>query len=323
MMLPRRRFLRLAASAAVLPALSWVANAQAYPARPLRMIVAFPAGNASDIVARLMAQSLSDRLGQPVIVENRPGAGGTIGTEAVVRAAPDGYTLTMEVVTSNAINAAVYPNLTFNFVRDIAPVASIGNAAYVMVINPSVPAKTLPEFIAYAKANPGKINVASTGSGTPTHVFSELFKAMAGIDMVHVPYRGSFMTDLLSGQVQVVFGPMSQSIEYVRAGRLRALAVTTAARQAALPDIPTIAEFLPGYEASAWYGIGVPKGTPTEIIDRLNREINAALAESKMKARLIEIAVPTPMTVADFATFTAAETEKWGKVIRAANIKPN
>jgi len=322
MTLPRRAFLRLA-TAALLPVLPRIASAESYPSRPVRLIVPFPAGNASDVVARLVAQALSERLGQSVIVENRPGAGGTIGTEAVVRAAPDGYTLAMEVVTSNAINAAVYTNLTFDFVRDIAPVASIGSAPYIVVVNPSVPAKTIPEFIAYAKANPGKINMASTGSGTPTHVFGELFKTMTGIDMVHVPYRGSFMTDLLSGQVQVVFGPMSQSIEYIRAGKLHGLAVTTAARQAALPDVPAVSEFVPGYEARAWYGIGAPRNTPAEIVERLNKEINAGLADPKIQARLADLAAAMPMTTADFAAFTAAESQKWAAVVRAANIKAN
>jgi tripartite-type tricarboxylate transporter receptor subunit TctC len=321
MKLSRRRFLRLAVGAAALPAASRIAWAQAYPARPVRIIVPYPAGNASDIVARLTAQSLSERLGQPFIVENRPGAGGTIGTEVVVKAPPDGYTLLLEVVTSNAINAALYPNLSYNFIRDIAPVASIGSGAYAMVVNPSVPANTVPDFIAYAKTNPGKINMASAGNGTPTHVFGELFKTMAGVDLLHVPYRGSFMADLLGAQVQVVFGPISQSIEHIRTGKLRALAVTTATRQAALPDVPTMAEFLAGYEAGVRYGIGAPRGTSTRIIDRLNREIDAALADPRMKARLADIAVPMPMTPAEFATFIADETEKWAKVIRAADIK--
>jgi len=260
--LPRRKFLYLAAGAAALPALSWHARADTYPSRPVRLIVGFPAGNASDIVTRLMAQSLSERLGQQFIVENRPGASGNIGTEVVVRAPPDGYTLLMTVVTGNAINATLYPNLNFNFIRDIAPVASIGGGAYVMVVNPSVPAKTVPEFIAYAKANPGKINYASAGIGGPTHIFGELFTMMAGVDLLHVPYRGSFLPDLLGGQVQAVFGPISQLIEHIRSGKLRALAVTTATRQAALPDIPTVAEFLPSYEGSVWYGVGAPKTSP-------------------------------------------------------------
>jgi tripartite-type tricarboxylate transporter receptor subunit TctC len=323
MKLPRRKFLHLAAAAAALPAFSRIVRAQTYPARPVRIILGFPAGNASDIVARLMAQSLSERLGQQVIVDNRPGASSNIGTEVVVRAPPDGYTLLMEVVTANVINATLYANLNFNFIRDIAPVASIGEGSYVMVVNPSIPAKTVPEFIAYAKANPGKINYASTGSGGATHVFGELFKMMAGVDLLHVPYRGSFMPDLLSGQVQVVFGPISQLIEYIRTGKLRALAVTTAKRQATLPDIPTVAEFVPGYEASVWYGIGAPKNTPTEIIEKLNMEIDAALADPTMRARFAELAcTPIPMTSAEFGKLIVDEAEKWGNVIRSAGIKP-
>lgn len=322
MKFPRRRFLYLGASAAALPAALRVARAQTYPTRPVRIILGFAAGNASDIIARLLAQSLSERLGQQFIVENRPGASSNIGTEAVVRAAPDGYTLLMEVMTSNAINATLYDNLNFNFIRDIAPVASIGVGSYVMVVNPSVPAKTVPEFIAYAKANPGKINYASTGSGGATHIFGELFKMMAGVDLLHVPYRGSFMPDLLGGQVQVVFGPISQLIEHIRTGKLRALAVTTAMRQPALPDIPTMAETVPGYEASVWYGVGAPKNTPAEIIEKLNTEIDAVLADAAMKARFAELAcTPRPMTAAEFGKLIADETEKWGKVIRESNIK--
>ena len=324
MKFPRRQFLHLVAGAAALPAVSRLAWAQAYPARPVRIIVGFPAGNASDIIVRLMAQSLSERLGQQFVVENRPGAGSTIGTEVVVRAPPDGYTLLMEVMTVNAINATYYANLNYNFIRDIAPVANIVSGPFVMVVNLSVPAKTLPEFIAYAKANPGKINMASAGNGTSTHLFGELFKVMAGVDLLHVPYRGSFLPDLLGGQVQVVFGPISQFVELLRTGKLRALAVTTATRQAILPDIPTVAEFVSGYEASAWYGIGAPKNTPTEIIDRLNKEVNAALADPKMTARLAEIGViPMPMTPTEFGKLIADETEKWGKVVRAADIKPD
>ena len=286
------------------------------------MIVAFPAGNASDVFARLMAQSLSQRLGQQFFVENRPGAGGSLGTEVVVRAPPDGYTLLMSVVTSNAINATYYANLNYNFVRDIAPVASIGGGSYVMAVNPSIAAKTLPEFIAYAKANPGKINMASTGNGTPTHVFGELFKMMAGVDLLHVPYSGSFLPDLLGGQVQVVFGPMAQLVELIQAGKLRAIAVTSAAGHATLPDIPTVAEFVPGYEASVRYGICAPRNTPAEIIEKLNKEINEGLADPKMKARLADLGtVPMPMTSAEFGTFIADETEKWAKVIRMAHIK--
>jgi tripartite-type tricarboxylate transporter receptor subunit TctC len=323
MKLPRRRFLHLAAGAAALPAASRVVWAQTYPSRPVRIIVGFPAGNASDIIARLIAQSLSERLSQQFIVENRPGAAGNIGTEVVVRAPPDGYTLLMEVVTSNAINATLYPSLNFNFVRDIAPVASIGSGPYVMVVNPAVPARTIAEFIAYSKAHPGKINMASAGTGTGTHVIGEMFKMMAGVDLLHVPYRGSFITDLLSGQVQVVFGPITQLIEYIRTGKLRALAVTTATRQAMLPDSPTLGEFVPGYEASVWYGFGAPKNTPTEIIDRLNQEINAALADPKMKARLADLGdTVLSGSPADFGKLIAEDIEKWAKVIRTANIKP-
>jgi tripartite-type tricarboxylate transporter receptor subunit TctC len=322
MKLPRREFLHLAGGATALPAVSRVAWAVTYPTRSVHMIVGFPAGNASDIVARLVAQSLSERLGQQFVVENRPGASGNIGTEVVVRAPPDGYILLMTVVTSSAINAALYPNLNFNFIRDIAPIASIGDGSYVMVVNPSVPAKTVPEFIAYAKTNPGKLNYASAGGGGATHVFGELFKMMAGIDLLHVPYRGSFMPDLLGGQVQVVFGPISQLIEHTRTSKLRALAVTTATRQAALPDIPTVGEFVPGYEARVWYGVGAPKNTSTEIIEKLNMTINAVLAEPTMRARFAELAcTPMPMTSAEFGKLIADETEKWGKVIRAANIK--
>ena len=303
--------------------MSRIAGAQTYPARPVRIILGFPAGNASDIVARLMAQSLSERLGQQFIVENRPGASSNIGTEAVVNANPDGYTLLMEVVTANVINAKLYPDPKFSFDRDIAPVASIGEGAYVMVVNPSISAKAVPEFIAYAKANPGKINMASAGIGTATHVFGELFMMMAGIDLLHVPYRGSFMPDLLSGQVQVVFGPISQLIEHIRTGKLRALGVTTAKRQATLPDVPTVAEFVPGYEASVWYGIGAPKKTPTEIIEKLNIEIDAALADPTMKARFAELAcTPKSMKSAEFGKLIVDETEKWGNVIRSAGIKP-
>jgi tripartite-type tricarboxylate transporter receptor subunit TctC len=324
MKLPRRTFLRIAGGAAALPSISRIARAQTYPSRPIRIILGFPAGNASDIVARLMAQSLSERLGQQVIVDNRPGASSNIGTEVAVRAPPDGYTLLMEVVTANVINATLYANLNFNFIRDIAPIASIGEGSYVMVVNPSIPAKTVPEFIAYAKANPGKINYASSGSGGATHVFGELFKMMTGVDLLHVPYRGSFMPDLLSGQVQVVFGPISQLIEHIRTGQLRALAVTTGKRQATLPDIPTVAEFVPGYEASVWQGIGAPRNTPIEIIDRLNKEIKAGLADPRMKGQLADLGGGTVLSgsPADFGKLVADETEKWGKVIRAENIKP-
>jgi tripartite-type tricarboxylate transporter receptor subunit TctC len=322
MKLPRRKFLRLAAGAAALPGLPRLASADTYPSRPVHMIVGFPASNASDIIARLIAQSLSDRLGQQFIVDNRPGAGSNIGTEMVVRAAPDGYTLLL-VAPSAAINATIYPNLNFNFIRDVALVGSIGNSAFVMMVNPAVPAKTVPEFIAYAKANPGKINMASAGNGTATHVFGELFKIMAGVDLVHVPYRGSFLPDLLGGQVQVAFGPIAQSVELIRTGKLRALAVTTASRSAALPDIPTVGEFVSGYDASAWYGVGAPKNTPAEIVGKLNNELNAVLADPRIKERFADLGlIAMPMTPAEFGKLIADETEKWGRVVRAANIKP-
>jgi tripartite-type tricarboxylate transporter receptor subunit TctC len=321
MKLPRRTFLHLAAGAAALPATSRFAWALAYPTRPVRIIVPFPAGQATDTIARLMGQSLLERLGQPFVIENRTGAGGNIGTENVVRATPDGYTLLL-VGLSNAMNATLYKKLNFNFIRDIAPVASIGDAPYVMVINPSVPAKTVPEFIAYAKANPSKINMASSGSGSASHVFGERFKMMTGINLVHVPYRGGFVPDLLSGQVQVVFCTISTSIQYIRGGMLRALAVTTATRSDVLPDIPTLAEFVPGYDASYWYGVGAPKDTPAEVIDKLNNEINAVAADHLIKARLAGLGVdPMSTTSAAFGKLIADETEKWGNVIRALNIK--
>jgi tripartite-type tricarboxylate transporter receptor subunit TctC len=321
MKLARRSFLHLATGAAVLPAFARIAGAQTYPSRPARIIVGFPASNASDVVARLAGQALSERLGQQFVIENRPGAGGNIGTEVVVNAPSDGYTL-LSLSPSTTINATLYDNLNFNFLRDIAPVAGVALAPYVMVLSPSLPAKTVPEFIAYAKANPGKINMASAGNGSLSHMCGELFKGMAGVNMVHVPYRGSFLPDLLGGQVQVVFSPISQSIGYIRAGQLRALAITTATRQAVLPDIPPMGDFVPGYEASGWYGIGAPRNTSVEITDRLSKEINAALGDPKITAQLADIgAVPMPMTPAEFGKFLTAETEKWGKVIHAANIK--
>jgi tripartite-type tricarboxylate transporter receptor subunit TctC len=323
MKLPRRNFLHLAAGAAALPALSRFAQAQAYPSRPVRWIVGFAPGGSGDILARLLGQWLSERLGQPFVVENRPGANGNIGTEAVVRASPDGYTLLM-VGGWNAINATLYDKLSFNFSRDIAPVAGIVRALNVMVINPSFPAKSVPEFIAYAKANPGKISMASAGIGSGPHLYGELLKIMAGVEMVHVPYRsgGPALTDLLGGQVQVYFASTVASIEYIRAGRLRALAVTTAMRSDALPGIPTMGEFVPGYEASTWYGVGAPKATPAEIVDKLNKEINAGLADPKMQARLADFGgTPLVVSPADFGKHIAEETEKWGKVIRALNIK--
>ena len=321
MKLPRRKFLHLAAGAASISAVSRIAAAQAYPSRLVRIIVPFPAGQATDTIARLMGQSLSERLGQPFVIENRTGAGGNIGTESVVRAAPDGYTLLL-VGLSNAMNTTLYNKLNFNFIREIAPVASIGGAPYVMVVNSSVPAKTVPEFIAYAKANPSKINMGSSGSGSVSHIFGERFKMMTGVNLVHVPYRGGYVPDLLSGQVQVVFGTISSCIQYIRGGMLRALAVTTLTRSDVLPEIPTLAEFVPGYEASQWYGIGAPKDTPAEVIDKLNTEINAVTAHPLIKARLAGLGVdPMSMTSAAFGTFIADEAERWGKVIRTADIK--
>ena len=309
----------------MLPAASRGAWAQSYPTKPVRWIVPFPPGGGTDIVARLIGQWLSDRIGQPFIIENRPGAGTNIGTEAVVRAPPDGYTLLL-VASANAINATLYDKLSFNFVRDIVPVASLIRQPLVMLMNPSLPVKTVPEFIAYAKANPGKINMASAGNGTSQHVSGELFKIMAGIDMVHVPYRGTApaLTDLLGGQVQVYFATPGPSIEYVRVGKLRALAVTTAERSETLPDLPTVGDFLPGFEASLVYGLGAPKNTPAEIVGKLNNEVNAALTDPKIKARLADLdAMPLALSPADFGKLMADETEKWGKVIRAGNIKPD
>jgi tripartite-type tricarboxylate transporter receptor subunit TctC len=324
MKLPRRNFLHLAAGAAALPALSRFAVAQAYPARPVRIIVGFAPGGTTDIGARLIGQWLSERLGQPFVIENRPGASTTIGTEVVVRAPADGYTLLL-ATTASAINTTLFEGkLNYNFLRDIAPIASIISAPNVMVVNPSVPAKSVPEFIAYAKANPRKLNMASPGTGSPPHLFGELFMMMTGTSMIHVPYRGSgpALVDLLAGQVQVGFDPMPASIEYIRAGKLRALAVTTGKRSEVLPDIPALSDFLPGYEASFWGGFGAPKDTPVEIVDKLNKEINAALADPKMKARLADLGGTVMMgSPADFAKLIADETEKWGKVIRAANIK--
>src|SRR5262245_26396741 len=319
----RRRFLHLAAGAAALPVVPHIAFAQAYPSRPVRWIVPFPPGGPTDTVARPMGQWLSERLGQPFIIDNRPGAASNIGTEAVVRAPADGHTLLM-IAPSSVINATLYEKLNFNVVRDIAPVATITRQSQVMVVNPSFPAKTVLEFITYAKANPGKINMASPGIGTGPHVAGELLKIMAGIDMLHVPYRGTApaITDLIAGQVQVMFTSPFGLIEYIQAGKLRALAVTTTTRSDALPDLPILGDFVPGYESSGWFGVGAPKNTPAEIIDKLNREINASLADSKMKARLFDMgATPFVSSPADFAKFIAAETEKWGKVIRAANIK--
>jgi tripartite-type tricarboxylate transporter receptor subunit TctC len=323
MKLPRRTFFHLAAGAAALPAVSRIAWAQAYPARPVRIIVGFPAGGGVDIIARLMGQWLSERLGQPFLIENRPGAGSNIATEVVVRAPADGYTLLL-VHASNAINATLYDKLNFNFIRDIAPVAGIIVVPNVMVLNPSVPAKTVPEFIAYAKANPGKINIASGGIGGPSHVSAELFKMMTGTDMLLVSYRGMApaVTDLLAGQVQLMFNSLPASIEYIKAGTLRALAVTTATRSETLPSIPTMREFVPGYEAPTWYGVGVPKNTPAEIVDKLNKEVNSALADPKMKARLADLGgVALPGSSAEFGKFIAEETEKWAKVVKFSGAK--
>jgi tripartite-type tricarboxylate transporter receptor subunit TctC len=322
MKLPRRNFLHLAASAAALPAVSRVARAQAYPTRPVRIIVGFAAGGAPDILARLIGQGLSERLGQPFVVENRPGAASNIATEAVVRAPLDGYTL-LQFGPSSAINAMLYKRLNFNFTHDIEPVASIVRIPMVMLVNPSLPAKTVPEFIAYAKANPGKVSMASMGVGSSPHMTGEMFKMMADIELVHVPYRGgtTVVADLIGGQVQVLFVG-TETIEHIRSGKLRAIAVTTMTRLDLLPDIPTLGEFLPGFEASVWFGIGAPRNTPPDIIEKLNKEINLALADPKLKARLAELGgtvlagLPT-----DFGKLIADETEKWGNVIRTLNIK--
>ena len=322
MKLPRRKLLQLAVGAAALPAVLRFAFAQSYPLQPVRMIVGFPAGQAADSLARIVAQALSQRLGQQFIVENRPGAGGNIGTEAVVRAAPDGYTILMEVMTSNAINATLYPNLNFNFIKDIAPVAIIGGGAYVMTVNPSVPAKTVPEFIAYAKANPGKINMGSAGIGTPPHAFGELFKMLAGVDMVHVPYKGSYVPDLLSGQVQVVFAPIPTVIAHIKSGKLRALAVTATKHSEALPDTPTIAEFVRGYDASGYFGFGAPSRTPKDIIDKLNTEIKAIVVDPPIKEKLVSLGIePMQLTSAEYGKLIVAETEKWTKVVKTAGMK--
>jgi tripartite-type tricarboxylate transporter receptor subunit TctC len=318
--LPRRNFLRLAAGAVALPAFPRLSWAQAYPSRPVRMIVGFGPGSAPDIIARLTGQWLSDRLGQPFLIENRPGAASNIGTEAVVRAEPDGYTIQMTVLT-NVFNTTLYTNLKFNFGSDIAQVAGVANAPYVVVVSPMVPARTIPEFIAYAKANPGKINMASGGTGSSSHIFGELFKTMAGVDLVHVPYRGNYMPDRLAGQVQFAVNPIPQALELIRSGQLRALAVTTNHRLAALPDLPTVAETVPGYEALGWYALGAPKNTPAEIVDKLNAATNAALAEPKLQARLADLGVePMPMTPAEFRKFIASETDKWTKVIKSAGV---
>jgi tripartite-type tricarboxylate transporter receptor subunit TctC len=321
MKLPRRKFLHLAAGAAALPAVSRVARAQAYPSRPVRIIVGYPPGGTSDVVARLIGQQLSERLGQPFVAENRPGAGTNIATEAVVKAAPDGYTL-LVVDAAPAINTTLYHNLNFVFLRDIAPVACVINTPLFMVVNPAVPAKTVPEFIAYAKANPRKVNMASNGNGALLHLAGELFKMMTGVDLVHVPYRGAqpALTDLISGQVQVMF--VASTLEYIKTGKVRALAVTTATRSEVVPDISALSEFLPAYDVAAWNDVGAPKKTPPDIIDKLNKEINAALADPKLKMRLAELGSSVVGgSPADYGRLLAEEAEKWGKVIRAANIK--
>jgi tripartite-type tricarboxylate transporter receptor subunit TctC len=321
MQLVRRQFLRLAAGAAALPALARTASALTYPTRSVRLIVPFPAGGGPDVAARLLAAWLSDRLGQSFVVEDRPGAGGTLATEAVVRAAPDGYTL-LCASAANAVNAALYDNLSFNFVRDTAPVARIGDIPFVMVVHPSLPAHSVPEFITYAKANANKVNMASAGVGSFSHVSGALFKMMADVDLLHVPYRANFMPDLLAGQTQVAFTTITFSIPYIRTEKLRALAVTSARRSATLPELPTIGDFVPGYEAIGWYGVCAPGKTAGEIVDKLNNEVNAGLADAKLNARLADVGVePTPMTPAEFGKLIAEDTEKWGKVIRATGIK--
>jgi tripartite-type tricarboxylate transporter receptor subunit TctC len=325
MRLPRRRFLQLAAYAAALPAVSGIARAQTYPTRPVRLLVGFAAGGPTDILARLMGQWLSQRLGQPFVVENRPGAGGNIATEAVVNAQADGHTLLL-VAPANSINATLYDQLSFNFIRDIAPIGSMLRTFYVMEVTPALPVKSVPEFIAYAKAHPGTINMASAGSGTPQHVAGELFKLMTGVAMVHVPYRGSApaRTDLMGGQVQVMFDNLTSSLELIKAGKLRPLAVTTTTRCEALPDIPTVGDIVPGFEASALFGLGAPRTTPADIIEKLNQEINAGLADPKMKARLAELAgVVLAGSPADFGKLIAAETEKWGKVVKFSGARPD
>ncbi|HEY4855518.1 MAG TPA: tripartite tricarboxylate transporter substrate binding protein [Xanthobacteraceae bacterium] len=326
MKLPRRRFLRLAAGAAALPAVSRIARAQTYPSRPVRVIVPFAPAGTTDILARLIGQWLSEQLGQSFIVENRPGASTMIGTEAVVRAPADGYTLIL-AATASAINTTLYEKkISYDFLRDIAPVAGILRVPNVVVVHPSLPVRTIPELIAYAKANPGRINVESPGAGTSSHLAGELFKVMTGVDMVHVQYRGNApaLIDLLAGQVQVGFDTMPASIEYVRAGKLRALAVSTVTRSQTLPDLPTVSEFVPGYESSGYFGLGAPGKTPAEIIDKLNREVNAGLADPKLRAQLTDLGgMILAGSPADFRKLIDDETEKWGKVIRAANIKPD
>jgi len=323
MELPRRQFLHLAAGAAALPAVSRVAWAQSYPSRPVRVVVAAAAGGATDIITRVIGRWLSERLGQPFIIENRPGGSNNLGTEVVVRAPADGHTL-LAIGGVNVVNTVLFDKLNFNFIRDIVPVAGTMRAPLIMTVNPSFPAKTIPEFIAYAKANPGKLNFASGGTGTAPHMSGELFKVMTGVNMVHVPYRGEglALTDLLGGQVQVMFSASSVSLESVRAAKLRALGVTTSTRWEAMPDIPTVSEFVPGFEASGWFGVGAPKDTPAETIDKLNNAINSALADPNIKARIADLGGdPFRSSPADLGEFIVEEAEKWGKVIRAANIK--
>jgi tripartite-type tricarboxylate transporter receptor subunit TctC len=326
MKLPRRRFLQMAAGAAALPAVSRIARAQSYPAKPVRLIIGYPPGGSADITARLTGQWLSERLGQPVVVESRPGAATNLATEAVVRASPDGYTLLL-VAPANAINATLYDNkLSFDSLRDLVPVAGIIRFPNVVVVNPSLPIKTIPELIAYAKANPGKLNMASSGNGSTIHMSGELFKMLTGINMVHVPYRGGApaLTDLMGGQVQVMFDNVPTSAEHIKAGKLRGLAVTSTARSEVLPDLPTVADFLPGYEASAWYGLGAPKGTPDEVIDKVNKAMNAILADPKSQARFKELGASLlPGSPSDFGKLLADETEKWGKVVKFSGAKPD
>jgi tripartite-type tricarboxylate transporter receptor subunit TctC len=324
MTLPRRQFLHLATGAVAFPAISRSARAQTYPTRPVRIIVGFPAGGPTDIVARVMAQWLSERLGQEFIVENRPGAASNIGTEVALRAPPDGYTL-LQVTSSNAVNATFYEKLNFSLMSDMAPVAGIIRVPFVMELNPSIPAKNVPEFIAHAKANPGKINMASGGIGTSTHIAGEFFKMLAGVNLVHVPYRGSApaLTDMIGGQVHVMFDILPSSLQHIRAGALRALAVTSATRSEVLPDLPTLGDFLPGYEATAWYGVAAPRSAPSEIVHKLNNEINAGLADPKIKARLADLGgAVTPGSPADFGKLVAEEIEKWGKVVKFSGAKP-
>jgi tripartite-type tricarboxylate transporter receptor subunit TctC len=325
MKLARRHFLNLAAGTAALPVLSRIAKADTYPSRPVHLIVPQAPASSTDIHARLIGQWLSDHLGQPFIVDDRPGAGGNVGTELVVRATPDGYTL-LTVNSQNAISPALYPDLTFDFIRDIVPIGQVSFAPLVMEVNPSVPANTVPEFIAYAKANPGKINMASAGVGGPQHLAGELFKSMTGLNLIHVPYRGTTpaITDMLAGNVQLMFDVLPTSLPHIKAGKLRALAVTSKQRLDALPDLPPVADYLPGYEAAGWLGLGAPRGTPSEIIDTLNKQVNAALADSAIKTKLADIGVLVQGgSPSDFGKFIAEETAKWGKVIRDAGIKPD